>query len=577
MKALSEATFKQLAGDQAFTRGLKLYNQGRVGELSQTNNEVTTTVHGSTDYQVILHHTAKQFEGSCECPASDRFDFCKHCVAASLAYYYQTQANQEIADEASDDKIAIFLNTLTKPDLIKELNSLIQQDPTIKDHWTLKAELAGGGLSPAEVRKRITKALPYKANGIWRFKDVAEYFTQAHADLSIISDAIINQAPRSAFKLVVYATQRLEKALRNIDDSNAYRSKTESLLVALFTRVISIQHWSLKQKVSELTDLILDPDFDYDILNIPYAQLEVIGKSGFADICTTVDKAWQLLELPEERYGKDYFYYSRLENMLVEQAQDNNDQERELEILERGALHVERCLELVYQCIDYNRYERAEKWLRFSEQLKRLSVHELYDVESAQIALWQATHKTEEATNALWARFEESEARKDFDSLMHAVNKDDVVWLDRAIKLLGGRITPSDKQAKTQQRVETLACIYIDYGYIEEAKQLHTVFSLRSDVLLYLVSKSDIGPSTIHLIEEGINQLLQQAHQNVYHDAVQTLDLHFDRCPTAFLDEYLSMVMRVYDKPENKRKTNFIKLLKNTFKQLFNSPADAKP
>ncbi len=569
MKTLSEATFKKLAGDQAFARGLKLYNQGRVGELTIRNAEITAVVDGNTPYQVTLHHTARQFEGSCNCPASDRFDFCKHCVAVSLAYYYQTQVNQEIAEQPINDKVSVFLNTLTKPDLVKELAALIDLDEDLKDHWILKAELAGGGLSAAEVRKRITKALPYKPSGLWRFKEVADYFQQAHSDLKLLADAMTNQAPASAFKLAVYALQRFEKTLKTIEDTNGYRTDTERLLMDVFSAVIANPHWSKKSKVNELTNLILDPDFRYESVNLPYAQLNIIGEKGFDEICKTIDKAWQMLELPEERYGEEYQYYAYLETMLVEQAQDNQDRERELQVLERGALHVERCLELVYLCIDYDRLERAEKWLRFSEQLKRLSVAELYEVESAQIALWLATGEKDSAIATLWQRFEESEARQDLDKLLKELGDDDLLWLDKAIKLLGSRIDPSDKHAKTQQRAETLACIYADHGYVEEAKQLHRVFPLRSDVLLYLVAKAQINQGTIALIEEGVNALLQQAYQNVYEDAINTLNTHFERCPTEMIEDYLAMVMRVYDQPENKRKTNFIKLLRSSFAQLF--------
>lgn len=572
MKTLSETTFKKLAGDQAFARGLKLYNQGHVSDITVVDSEIRAEVSDASDksnFQVTLHHTARQFEGSCDCPASDRFDFCKHCVAASLAYYYQTQINQEIADQPGSDKISAYLNTLTKPDLIKELAQLIQQDSTIKDHWVLKAELAGGGLSASEVRKRITKAIPYKASGLWRFKEVAAYFSQAHSDLSLLSEGITTQTPNAAFKLVVYALQRVEKTLRTIDDSNGYRHDTLGLLNTLFNTVMAAEYWPLKNKISELTDLILDPDFTYDTINLPYAQLEILGEKGFDEICTTVDKAWQLLELPEERYGDEYHYYRRLENLLVEQAQDKGDQERELQVLERGALHIERCIELVYLCIDYGQTDRAEKWLRFSEQLKRLSVNELYDVETAQIALWLATEEHEQATQALWARFEESEARQDLDKLLKVVGDDDIVWLDQAIKLLGTRIDPSDKQAKTQQRAETLACIYVDHGYVEEAKQLHKVFPLRANVLLYLIDHTAVSHSTITLIEEGVNQLLQQAYQNVYNDAVGVLNKHFERCPSSLIEPYLAAVMRIYDKPDNKRKTNFVKLLKASFSDLF--------
>jgi len=568
VKTISEATIKQLAGDQAFNRGLKLYNQGRVSELTINGHEITAVVHGNVPYTTTLHHTSKIFEGSCTCPVSGGFDFCKHCAATALAYYYQTQSNQEIAETQGDERINAYLNTLTKRQLADELAKLIKQDKEQSDHWALRAELASGQLSPALVRKHITKAIPYKSSGLWRFKEVEAYFAQTHSDLLLLADAIKVQAPESAFKLVMYAAQRFEKTLRNIDDSNGYRLETEKLLSELFNSIVSIGHWSPKAKVDALTNLVLDPEFTYGFLNVPYAQLNDIGDSGFNEICKTVEKAWQLLELPEERFGEEYAYYSRLENMLVEQTQDNDDQEKELQILERGALHIERCLELVYLCIEYQQVERAEKWLRFSEQLKRLTVHEIYDIETAQIALWKARGETEQATQALWARFEESEARIDLDKLLKVV-EDDLPWVDQAIKLLGGRIDPTDKQSKTQTRAETLACIYIDNGYIDEARQLHKVFPLRSEVIRYLVNKCDIDSGSIALVEEAVNQILQMAYQDVYQEAVSVLNKHFDRCPTELLDQYNDMIKRIYDVPANKRKTNFIKLLKEAFPDLF--------
>ncbi len=569
MKVISEAGIKTLGGKQGFARGLKYYNQGRVGELILNGTTIVATVSGGSDYLVTLHHTARQFEGSCECPASDRFDFCHHCVATALAYYYKTQTNQEISEKRGEDRVSAYLETLTKPELVKELANLIDQNPNTKDVWILKAEIASGGLSPAEIRKRITKAIPYKASGLWRFKEVADYFKQASSNLSLLVNAIQIQSPNSAIKLATYAIQRLEKTLKTIDDSNGYRDDTQALLMGLFNEIINNEHWELKGKVHFLTNLVLDPDFNYDFLNLPYAQLNAIGQDGFDDICKTVEKAWQLLDLPEDRYSDDYYYYVRLEQLLVEQAQDKNDQNKELQILERAALHIERCLELVYLCIDYKQTERAQSWLDFSTQLKRLSVNEIHDVETAQIALWLACGESEPATNALWTRFDESESRRDLDKLLKVVQDDDVIWLDRAIKLLGSRIEPNDKQAKTQQRAETLACIYIDHSQVEEAKQLHKVFPLRSEVLLYLAEHAAPSVSTLYLIEEGINKQLQGAYQNVYTDAIDTLEKHYHVCPSGLLDAFHEMVLRIYDLPVNKRKTNFIKLLKASFTHLF--------
>ena len=88
MKSLSESVIKTLAGEAAYTRGLEYYNQGRVEQLNINNTHIQAVVSGENQYSVTLNHTAKIFDGSCDCPASDNFDFSKHCAAVSLAYYY---------------------------------------------------------------------------------------------------------------------------------------------------------------------------------------------------------------------------------------------------------------------------------------------------------------------------------------------------------------------------------------------------------------------------------------------------------------------------------------------------------
>ena len=213
MKSLSESVIKTLAGDGAFERGLDYYNEGRVEQLNIDTSHISGYVRGQQRYQVTLNHTAKVFEGSCDCPASDNFDFCKHCAALSLAYYYQTQTNIEVADAGDTDPVRLYLNTFTKPQLIEELQSQIQADKAIYDHWLLRAELAGGNLSVKDLRKRITQAIPYKPAGLWRPQEVANYFIEAERALNVLEQAILALTASSSIKLVIYAIERLEKTL----------------------------------------------------------------------------------------------------------------------------------------------------------------------------------------------------------------------------------------------------------------------------------------------------------------------------------------------------------------------------
>ena len=271
MKTLSEATFKTLAGDDVYERGLAYYNQGRVGELSISNNRISAKVEGSHTYSVELHHTAKFFEGSCNCPASDNFDFCKHCVATSLAYYYQTQVNAELADSNQDDRLENYMATLTKPELVEELHKLVLRDSDTLDYWHLKAEIASGSLGAPDIRKRITKAIPYKPSGLWRYREVAQYFDQAEQALSVLQEPLYALEPTDSIKLIIYTAQRLEKTLESIDDSGDYRADLEAKIKAWFDAVFSSEQWKSKQKATQVIKLLFDDKFKYELFNLPHS------------------------------------------------------------------------------------------------------------------------------------------------------------------------------------------------------------------------------------------------------------------------------------------------------------------
>ena len=103
-------TFKEqlrdLAGSQSYSRGLQIYNRGKVLRFHMENAEdvyadenmiIEADVEGSrsTPYHVYLvWNTVWEdlVESECNCPAFWEYDgICKHCVAVLLRYYYETK------------------------------------------------------------------------------------------------------------------------------------------------------------------------------------------------------------------------------------------------------------------------------------------------------------------------------------------------------------------------------------------------------------------------------------------------------------------------------------------------------
>ena len=84
--ALSLRQIRTLAGEVWFARGEAYFQQGRVGELSEHNGKLDAIVTGTEDYRVRLGIEDDDLSYSCTCPLGDDEQFCKHCVAAALAW-----------------------------------------------------------------------------------------------------------------------------------------------------------------------------------------------------------------------------------------------------------------------------------------------------------------------------------------------------------------------------------------------------------------------------------------------------------------------------------------------------------
>ena len=568
MKSLSEAAFKTLAGDDAYNKGLDYYDDGRVIELTITDTNIKALVNGSQAYSVTLIHTNKIFEGSCSCPASDHFDFCKHCVAASLAYYYQTQTNLEMADDASGDPVKLYLNTLTKPQLVEELFKALKRDSNHYDHWLLRAEMASGNLSSKDLRKRITKAIPYKPSGIWRSQDIAHYFEGAEMAIDALEPAVLELAVKDAISLVVYAIERLEKTLETIDDSSGYRKPLEKTVKRWFVTIFGSHEWSLKQRSDLLCELMLSDKFTYGVLELPHGVEHLLNDTDHSNIISTIAKTWSALTPPTKEKRHHDSQYKRLEAILLSDARASNNIDRELEILGKGAIDTERCLDLVKLCVQYNRLDDANNWLAYATQVQTLKPYDVAAIETLQIKLWIAEKQFNKAAEAQWARFEESES---FEDLKEVVNTaahyhQERHYVQEGIRYLRNKIEPKKETPRNRQRVENLIKVYLSYNIINEAVDLALMHNIHPSSLMAVANAAPvINDKVCRIIERATSNLINLGSNETYQRANWFLHKLYTKSKPKDQAAIRTVIDYIYNKPEVKRKSNFIKGLKANF------------
>ncbi len=103
----------KLAGEPAYQRGKQVYKNGQVVRWQKQGNKVSAVVEGSYRYDVILILNDRTLDGHCSCPASDNFDFCKHCVAVALTVTENQQPNT-----SDNDQLARYFRSLSKEVLV---------------------------------------------------------------------------------------------------------------------------------------------------------------------------------------------------------------------------------------------------------------------------------------------------------------------------------------------------------------------------------------------------------------------------------------------------------------------------
>jgi uncharacterized Zn finger protein len=108
---MTELALKRLAGDRYFERGEAYYRSGAVAGLREDAHGVTARVIGSEPYLVRLWLAGRDLRWGCSCPLGVGGEFCKHLVAAGLAWLSH-KMKRPAADAARSQAIQHALRAL---------------------------------------------------------------------------------------------------------------------------------------------------------------------------------------------------------------------------------------------------------------------------------------------------------------------------------------------------------------------------------------------------------------------------------------------------------------------------------
>lgn len=477
-EVITDSWLRRYAGDRYYERGLGYFRGGRVTALEQSGDSIRCVVMGTQEYGVRLTKKARTLDHRCECPLGSEGDFCKHCVAAALAWLHQQPTPEAAAKTAGSKKAAAA--QMTTEDLAKALR---EEDKETLIGWLLAAAeddealrsrlmLAAAGRMGSEVLIPQTKKILEKAIRIRRFaphRNMRAYAAQVEEALGGVEALLQSGHAAAMIEPCERGLHWLEEAMGNVDDSDGYTGGLVERLEDLHLRACEAappDPVSLGEKLFQLEwkGLFSQSCGAVEV----YAGL--LGERGLAAFRKKAETEWAKVPVCMGSGDEvEVAHRFRLTSIMESLAQRSGDMEQLVAVLARDLGSADRYLRIARLYRDAGQHEEAMAWAskgldrNFGPQEVGLRVFVAED--------YQRRGCHGDALRMVWGEFRNRQSLPNYQLLerfaRQAEDWDD--WRTQALALIRRTIaeTPKDRWLRRDQSL--LVEIFLYEEKAEEA------------------------------------------------------------------------------------------------------------
>jgi len=248
----------KIAGKPRFDKGSEKALAFQIEHFNANHKGASATIAG---FQTHIHFRSDQVEGACQCPDSDGFDFCQHCVCLCLYANKSAQQILSLSKGPDKSKVLAYLLSQEKQEIAKQCLDLITNDAEQFERYLLKASLNQGDINYSELKSQITE-LTRKQENLFSQRQVKHFFAKIDRFVEELSLTNREHAPEKMLKVIEHAFLRLIRLLENIDDSNEQRSACASKLRSIYFQLMMSITGRPETKAKRIYTLWLADAFD---------------------------------------------------------------------------------------------------------------------------------------------------------------------------------------------------------------------------------------------------------------------------------------------------------------------------
>jgi uncharacterized Zn finger protein len=356
---------RALAGEVWFARGEAYYQQGRVAELSEYNGKLSAIVTGTEDYRVRLWTEDSDLNYSCTCPLGDDEQFCKHCVAAALAWLAPAKNEDDAPQrmrESRENDLRAFLEQQEKESLIAMLLREAENNRGARERLHLEAaRKKPSGVDLGAFRRSIANAT--RTGGFVDYYAAPRYARRVHQVIDNISLLLDDGHAKAVVELTEYTLTKLEKAIGELDDSDGHMGEILPDLQELHHRACEQAGEDPLTLAGRLFEWELRSDWDFfrDTAEI-YA--DVLGLQGLAEYRRLAEAEWKKLPAlvpgddDNERFGARF----RITSIMESLARQSGDHEALVAVKRHDLAHPYSFLQIAEIYQQASKHDQALEW-----------------------------------------------------------------------------------------------------------------------------------------------------------------------------------------------------------------------
>lgn len=415
---ITRDSLREAAGATAFKRGENYLADGRVAELEAVPGCVLATVHGSLDYRVRLEAQGRVLLAECTCPAAERGAFCKHAVAAGLAWL-QHQAGGQGAAKAPSPTVTLqdvraHLAGLDKDALVELLLERALTDEPLLERLRLEAvRQRGAGSRAAALREALDRAVTVR--GFVPYAEAASFAAGIEAVAEEMEALLRDGYGKEVVALSEHALAAVERAMESVDDSDGALGGVLHKLQALHVAACCAAPPDPDALASRLFERALREP--YGVFPGVVAYAEALGERGMARVRALAEARWAAVPAlgpgdSAARYDDDRHAITRV---MAELARESGDLEALVAVLRRD-LSMPYCFQGIAEV--YREAGREDEAIAWAQRgLSEFPQHPDRRLRDVLAQLYRSRGEHDKALEQAWARFEERPAVEQYRSL----------------------------------------------------------------------------------------------------------------------------------------------------------------